>query len=106
MLTACSVRSTSAPRRSSTSSSASAHAVLLEAEPADGAQVDATPPKVTLRFSEEPEPSLAAVRVLDQGGAEGEKGEPFPAPGTGLKVPIPPLDQGVYTVTWRVVSRV
>jgi copper transport protein len=87
-------------------SSASAHAVLLEAEPADGAQVDTAPSKVTLRFSEEPEPRLIAVRVLDQGGAELETGEAVPIPGNGLEVTVPQLDQGVYTVTWRVVSRV
>jgi copper transport protein len=87
-------------------SSASAHAVLLEAEPADGAQVDTAPSKVTLRFSEEPEPRLIAVRVLDQGEAELETGDAVPIPGNGLEVTLPQLDQGVYTVTWRVVSRV
>jgi copper transport protein len=89
-----------------TASSASAHAVLLESEPADGAQVDTAPSTVTLRFSEEPEPKLAAVRVLDQGGAELETSDAVPIPGNGLEVTLPPLDQGVYTVTWRVVSRV
>ena len=89
-----------------TASSASAHAVLLEAEPADGSQVDTAPSKVTLRFSEEPEPRLAAIRVLDQGGAELETSEAVPIPTNGLEVTFPQLDQGVYTVTWRVVSRV
>jgi len=64
---------------------------------------------VTLTFTEEPEAGFAAVQLLDVAGKT--------VPGTGpavavpgqlatLRVPLGPLTTGVYTVSWRMVSRV
>ncbi|MGH2723891.1 MAG: copper resistance CopC/CopD family protein [Actinomycetota bacterium] len=87
---------------------ARAHALLSGSDPADGAQVEEGPREVTITLTEPPEPSLSHVRVLDQGGAEVQEGSAEPVPGQplALRVGLRPLEEGVYTVTWRVVSRV
>ena len=45
---------------------AHAHSVLESSEPADGATLEDSPGVVTLRFTEEPDPSLARVQLVDQ----------------------------------------
>ncbi|MDQ4130468.1 MAG: copper resistance protein CopC, partial [Actinomycetota bacterium] len=87
---------------------ASAHALLRTSEPADGARVETAPSLVTLVFTEQPEPGLASVQVLDPSGGSVERGPPEPVAGNplSLRVPLKPLPEGAYTVAWRVVSRV
>jgi len=90
------------------SSGASAHALLRSSVPASGAQLDRAPDAVTLVFTEDPEPSLSVIHVLDVSGASFEKGRPQPVPGdrAALRAAVRELPKGVFTVTWRVVSRV
>jgi copper transport protein len=90
------------------SPAASAHALLKSSVPASGAQLDGAPGAVTVVFTEDPEPSLSVVHVLDASGAAFEKGRPQPVPGDkkALRVAVRDLPKGVFTVTWRVVSRV
>lgn len=87
---------------------AGAHALLAESDPADGARLTEAPHEVLLRFTEAPEPSLSSVTLLDRTGAELETGDAQPVPDdpAALRVSVPDLEQGVYTVTWRTVSRV
>ena len=87
---------------------AHAHGGLLLSDPAAGATVGATPTAIRLTFSEEPEPSLSTIRVLDSDGGAVQLGGPLPAPGDtrSLVVRVKHLDRGVYTVSWRVVSAV
>ena len=87
---------------------AHAHGGLLLSDPAAGATVGATPTAVRLTFSEEPEPSLSTIRVLDGDGGAVQLGGPLPAPGDtrSLVVRVKHLGRGVYTVSWRVVSAV
>ena len=87
---------------------AHAHGGLLLSDPAAGATVGATPTAIRLTFSEEPEPSLSTIRVLDSDGEAVQLGGPLPAPGDtrSLVVRVKHLDRGVYTVSWRVVSAV
>jgi copper transport protein len=87
---------------------ASAHALLRSSEPSAGEQVDRPPDEVTLVFTEDPEPSLSVVHVLDTAGQSFERSPPQRVPGDArsLRVVVRGLSQGVYTVTWRVVSRV
>lgn len=87
---------------------AGAHALLASSDPTDGVRLTEAPGAVTLRFTEAPELSLSSVALLDQSGAELESGEPAAVPGeaAALTVTLPALEQGVYTVTWRTVSKV
>lgn len=83
-----------------------AHAQLTSSVPEDGAQVDEPPDEVLLTFTEEPEPQLSEVEVLDASGATVSTGPPRPGSPRELAVPVEDLSEGVYTVTWRTVSRV
>jgi copper transport protein len=87
---------------------AAAHALLRSSDPAVGGQVDRGPDEITLVFTEDPEPSLSVVHVLDTSGTSFERSPPQRVPGAArtLRVVVRGLSQGVYTVTWRVVSRV
>src|SRR2546430_1051705 len=87
---------------------AAAHALLQSSEPASGAQLNRPPDAVTLVFTEEPEPSLSVVHMLDTSGTSYERGAPQRVAENrkALRVAVRPLSQAVFTVTWRVVSRV
>lgn len=82
--------------------------MLSSSTPEDGAELTEGPSEVVLSFTEEPEPSLAEVRVVDAAGAavSTAPANPVPARPEQLRVPVGDLVDGVYTVTWRVVSRV
>jgi len=85
---------------------AEAHALLATSIPADGASLAQSPTEVLLTFTEAPDSSLAVVRVLDAAGTRTEAGTPEAVPGQPrqLRVPLAPLGQGTYTVTWRTTS--
>jgi copper transport protein len=85
---------------------ASAHALLRRSEPASGALVTTAPPRVVITFTEPPDPGLSIIHVLDEHGTNVERGTAEPVPGAPLElqVGLPPLSDGVYTVTWRTVS--
>lgn len=87
---------------------AGAHALLERSVPAGGAVLQSAPADVTLTFTEVPEPSLSVVHVLDSAGRHVDPGGAQPVPGAPLelRVPLGALSNGVYTVTWRTVSRV
>lgn len=84
---------------------AGAHALLTESSPADGATVDQSPSEVLLTFTESLDPLLTVVHVLDASGARVEGGRTeIPGLPTRARVPLGPLAQGTYTVTWRTTS--
>ena len=85
---------------------ASAHANLADSDPAADALLEQAPSVVTLAFTEPPDPKLSSVHVLDVNGANVEAGPAEPVSGKdALRVPLPAeLPDGVYTVSWRVVS--
>jgi copper transport protein len=86
---------------------ASAHANLASSDPPEGATLDAAPAVVTLTFTEPPDPEISSVVVLNAAGAEVQEGVVHPVPGDrrALQVALEPdLPDGVYTVSWRVVS--
>ena len=89
-------------------STADAHALLSASDPADGARLDASPETVTASFTEPPELALSQLVVLDASGAEVHEGEAKLVPGdpSSMRVAVSDLEQGVYTVTWSVVSKV
>ena len=82
---------------------ARAHASLASSEPPNGARVETGPSEITLRFTEQPEPKLSSVHVLDASGNTFERAPKFA--GFTIRVPIRALTTGVYTVSWRVVSK-
>jgi len=90
------------------SSAAGAHALIRSSDPADGALLQRAPRQVLITFTEEPDPSLSVIHVLDQGGRPVESGKAERVPGRPLelRVPLKQVPNGVYTVSWRVVSRV
>ena len=83
---------------------AASHAFLDHAEPRVGSTVDASPPTVTLFFTEPVEPAFSHVELE---GGDGRKAatEPVrhPAPDR-LELSLPALPPGEYTVHWAVVS--
>jgi methionine-rich copper-binding protein CopC len=83
---------------------AAAHAFLDHADPRVGSTVAAAPPALTLVFTEPVEPTFSRVALTRGDGTAVATGEiVHPAPAT-LRVALPPLAPGTYTVSWAVVS--
>jgi copper resistance protein C len=89
-----------------TAPAARAHAFLDHASPAVGSTVAATPPVLSLSFTQELEPAFSSVTVTNAAGQRVDLGNaqvPPSAPAE-LRVGLRPLPPGSYTVNWRVVS--
>jgi copper resistance protein C len=85
---------------------AHAHAFLDHASPAVGSSVPASPPAVTLWFTEDLEPAFSDVTVTNDGGQRVDLGNsqiPQDSP-SELQIGLKPLPPGTYTVSWHVVS--
>ena len=89
-------------------SPASAHAALRGSVPAAGALLDDPPREVVLTFSERPDPSLSTVQILDEHGRAVTQANPKAVQGAPLRlrVGLPPLEEGVYAVSWKALSAV
>jgi copper transport protein len=90
-------------------SPADAHALLERSSPAAGASLPRAPHLLLLFFTEAPDPSLSTVSLLNSAGRTVRgTGKPAAAPGDAqeLRVTLPRLTRGVYTVNWRTVSKV
>lgn len=85
---------------------AGAHAVLDQSVPAARSTVHASPPEVTLKFTQRLEPAFSSVRVLDVRGKQVDKGDSRidAADPTSLRVTLPTLSPGRYRVSWRALS--
>lgn len=85
--------------------SAVAHAMLLSAFPAVGAEETASPGSIRLKFSEKVEPRLSEIRLTDKSGHEIATGKVKSA---GSNEIIAIVDNqslsGKIEVFWRVVS--
>ncbi len=84
---------------------ACAHATLESATPEPDARLAESPPWLELVFSERIDAKGAVLRVLAPDGRTAADGpaEPF-AGGRGVRIPLPDLGDGVYTVSYRIVS--
>src|SRR5919199_1231202 len=83
---------------------ASAHAILLRTEPSPQTTVKTAPAAVRLYFSEPVEVAFGAVRVFNVDGHRVDPGTIRRADGNReVSVPVR-LQDGTYTVTWRVTS--
>jgi copper transport protein len=84
---------------------ASAHALLVDSQPASGAMLAAAPAAVRLRFSEDLAPRFASARLVDRDGRT--------VPGTRvvagddprlLVLELPTLPDAAYGVLWQVLA--
>ncbi len=85
-----------------------AHAILLDADPAPNSVVPASPPTLTLFFSEAVDPRSVTLRIL---GSERQPivgvGAPtLDASGRVIRASLPELGADTYTVEYTVVSAV
>lgn len=84
---------------------AEAHAVLERSSPAPGERLEAGPDEVRLEFNEPVDAKVGYVRVLDGRSGRVADGDPEALDGgRTLRLPLPRLGEGLYTVTYRVVS--
>src|SRR5688500_7340232 len=86
----------------------SAHALLVRSNPAANAVLEQPPVQVEIFFSEPLEAQLSSIRVFDSNNVSVDAGDVRvdPTDPTRLTVTLHPLADGVYTVTWKVVSSI
>ena len=83
---------------------ASAHAIRIATDPADGAEVAHGPQRVSATFNEELQPQFAAMTVVGPDGNLWSTGDPQ-VKGAVIGVDVRPLGPaGTYTVNYRVTS--
>ena len=100
------ITATSAALSLSGVAAAFAHAHLVRATPAEGGTVKSAPNEVTLKFNEKLESAFSSAVVRDSAGKQVDKADAHvdKADRTVVRVSLPPLDPGVYTVEWRAMS--
>jgi hypothetical protein len=83
-----------------------AHAFLERASPAVGSQIAAAPSELSITFTEGIEPLFSTIEVRGAGGAAVPAGTPHIAADSNrvLRVTLPKLPPGIYTVNWHVTS--
>jgi methionine-rich copper-binding protein CopC len=86
--------------------SAAAHALPVKTDPSPRELVQAPPPRVVIQFSENVNPQVASIRVLDQARrpVDSNDTQVDPADPHIVSVSLPLLKSGTYTVVWRVQS--
>ncbi len=87
---------------------AAAHAELVSAAPEPNASVEAAPDAIELTFTEPIDSATASVDLLDpsQRRVDGVGPPEVARAGRAVRVSLPPLEPGVYTVSYHVVSTV
>ncbi|PWI14412.1 transporter [Streptomyces sp. Act143] len=86
---------------------ASAHAVLTSSDPRGGTVLKSAPKEVTVTFDESVALAEDSVRVLDPDGRPVTAGDPTHADGVADTARVAltgDLQDGTYTVSWRVLS--
>ena len=88
-------------------STVSAHAYLVRSIPAANDHLKTSPLRIDMYFSEAVEPSLSDIAVYDASGArvDDHQTQMDPVDFTHLSNTLPPLKDGAYLVTWKVISR-
>lgn len=87
-------------------SPAFAHAFLQRADPPVGSTVAASPPELSMQFTEGVEPVFSKIEVDGPNGAAVATGKPHLAPDDNrrLIIDLPKLPPGTYTVIWHATS--
>jgi methionine-rich copper-binding protein CopC len=80
-----------------------AHAALDRANPRVGSTVASAPRTVSLWFTENIEPALSSIEVLNAAGARVDQGRARGG-GNTLTIGLKALSAGTYQVHWRVLS--
>ncbi len=86
---------------------ASAHAVVVGSDPADGSRLSRSPAAVTIRFDEPVGLRLGFLRVVDSAGRRVDSGAPSHPGGTGTAITVAlrsGLGDGSYLASFRVTS--
>jgi copper transport protein len=84
---------------------AAAHSTLVSTEPARDRVVEHSPKTVLLHFDEPVETALGSITVYDGDGGRVDAGKIMRPSPDSVEVRIPRrLEQGTYTVAWRVIS--
>jgi methionine-rich copper-binding protein CopC len=82
------------------------HSGLQRTEPPAESNLKRPPSEVKLYFTERLEPAYSTVRVKDDNGAQVDRQDAHVDPSNPLllRATLQPLEQGAYTVNWRVLS--
>ncbi|HEY7589431.1 MAG TPA: copper resistance CopC family protein [Candidatus Limnocylindrales bacterium] len=83
---------------------ASGHTFLLDSDPLDGAELDASPPQIRLRFSTDVTADLSELILAAEDGAEIPLANRRVEAPHDLVVDVPRLPPGVYHLRWRVAA--
>lgn len=85
---------------------AAAHASLKSSTPAAGATVTAAPKEITLIFNEKVEEAFSTLTLADVEGkpVAANKAKVDAANHTILRMQVPALSAGAYTVSWAVAG--
>lgn len=83
---------------------ASAHALLVRSQPANGSTVAVAPEVVRLWFNEEISSEVSTARLVDRSGAT-VAGARVHAEAQILELRVPSLSRGTYGVLWRVLAQ-
>jgi methionine-rich copper-binding protein CopC len=88
------------------SGAAFAHAELKTSVPEKGANLKTAPTEVAIDFSEEVNPKLSHIVVLDAKGQHVDKGDSHVAADDAkhMSVDLQPLAAGIYKVVWTSVA--
>ena len=86
----------------------SAHAEILRSIPEANAVLAQSPPQVELLFSEPVEAKLSTIKVYDSNGVIIDAGDLAVDSSNAerMTVSLPPLADGVYSVSWQVLSQI
>lgn len=89
-----------------TSPVALAHATLKNSTPSAGTFIDAAPKEISLTFNEKVEQAFSNITVADGAGkaVATEKAKVDDVNPAILRLAVPPLSAGTYTVTWAVAG--
>lgn len=84
-----------------------AHPIILDSNPAQSGTIGAGSTRVAIYFSEEVELEFSVIKVLDGNGNQiDNKDTQYLNDEKSLVVTTPPLQDGVYTVTTKVLSKI
>lgn len=83
---------------------ATGHALLLDSEPRRNEIAPATLSRILLRFNSRLEPRLARLWIVSADGARIRLSVTAQGAPDRLTAPVPPLDPGIYTLEWKVLS--
>ncbi len=87
------------------SQTASAHAVLIQADPPPNSRLDVSPAQITLVFNERLEKELYYIRVYDaEGKSIAVSSTEMSLDQTSISAKLPTLGSGVYTVSYHLIS--